>query len=441
MLYHIEIWGCQMNEHDAEILGGLIEREGYVRTDDPSRADLICLYTCCVREKAEAKVLGRIGQLRREKKERPGLILAVGGCMTQQKQVARYISTHFKGVDIIFGTHNLHRFGEMLSQVRQDNRALLEVWDNEGAEIAENLPAARSGTIKGYVNIIYGCNNFCSYCIVPYVRGRERSREPDEIEAEVRDLLDKGYQEIMLLGQNVNSYGRGLSREITFGGLLRRLDRLGTYRLRYMTSHPRDFNEELLEAIRESPNVCRQFHLPLQSGSTRILKEMRRGYTQESYLALIRRIYELFPEASLSTDIIVGFPGETEEDFEATLEVVEKARFDQAFTFLYSPREGTPAAEMEDQVPEEVKADRFARLLDLQNRISLSKNQAMTGQVYEVLVEGPSRSNGSVMAGRTEGNKVVNFPGPEELTGQLVPVEITEAKTWSLYGRIRGGKA
>lgn len=438
MLYNIEIWGCQMNEHDAEILAGLIEQEGYRRTKDSEEADLVVLYTCCVREKAEAKVLTRIGHLKKRKETQPGFMLAVGGCMTQQQQVARYISRQFKGVDLIFGTHNLHRFPELLREAASQNQGILEVWDREADQIAEQLPAARGDRIKAYVNIIYGCNNFCSYCIVPHVRGRERSRTVDSVAGEVRGLLEQGYREIMLLGQNVNSYGKDLDEPVDFATLLEVLDGLGDYRIRYMTSHPRDFSDRLIDTIAGTKNVCRQFHLPLQAGSNAVLRAMRRGYTKEGFLELIGKIGERFENPALTTDIIVGFPGETEEDFEHTLDVVRQARFDQAFTFLYSPREGTPAATMDEQVPDGVKADRFNRLLELQNAISLEKNQALTGRVVPVLVEGPSRNNEAVLSGRTEGSKVVNFPGPLSAVGTLVDVWITEARTWSLTGELAG---
>ncbi len=438
MLYNIEIWGCQMNEHDAEILAGLIESEGYQRTDDSDEADLVVLYTCCVREKAEAKVLTRIGSLKKRKETQPGFLLAVGGCMTQQEQVARYISRQFKGVDLIFGTHNLHRFPELLREAKSVGQGILEVWDREADQIAEQLPTARADKTKAYVNIIYGCNNFCSYCIVPHVRGRERSRSMDSIATEVQGLLDKGYREIMLLGQNVNSYGKDLEGPVDFAGLLEVLDALGDYRIRYMTSHPRDFSDRLIDTIARSQNVCRQFHLPLQAGSDGVLRAMRRGYTKEGYLDLIARIDRRFEEPGLTTDIIVGFPGETEEDFEHTLDVVRQARFDQAYTFLYSPREGTPAATMAGQVSDEVKGDRFNRLLELQNGISLEKNRTLQDRVVRVLVEGPSRNNEAVLSGRTESNKVVNFPGPIRAVGTLVDVRITEVRTWSLFGEMAG---
>ena len=439
MLYNIEVWGCQMSEHDAEILAGMIEAMGYERTTESEKADLVVLHTCCVREKAEAKVLTRIGFLKKLKEQNPSFILAVGGCMTQQKSVAKYIKSHFKGVDIIFGTHNIHRFPELVEKVKREHHAVLEVWD-EYDGIRETLPVARLDKKKAYVNIIYGCNNFCTYCIVPYVRGRERSRSVESISDEVKGLLNQGYRDIMLLGQNVNSYGKTLKDKPDFSDLLKQLDTLGDYRLRYMTSHPRDFSRKLIDAIADSRNVCEQFHLPLQSGSNHIIKKMHRGYTKESYLDTVREIYECFEEPVLTTDIIVGFPGETEEDFEDTMDVVRKARFDLAYTFLYSPREGTPAATMVDQVPHEIKMERFNRLLEQQNQISLEKNQAMLGRIYEVLVEGTSKTSDKILTGRTRGGKVVNFAGESSDIHQLRMVEIKNVRTWSLQGEIRRGE-
>lgn len=439
MLYNIEVWGCQMSQHDAETLAGMIEAMGYERTYESEKADLVVLHTCCVREKAESKVLTRIGILKRLKENNATFILAVGGCMTQQKSVAKYIKQSFKGVDIIFGTHNIHRFPELVEEVKRKHHVVLEVWD-EPDGIRENLPAARPDKTKAYVNIIYGCNNFCTYCIVPYVRGRERSRSIESISDEVKGLLDQGYKDIMLLGQNVNSYGKTLEDKPDFSDLLKHLDTLGDYRLRYMTSHPRDFSMKLIDAIAGSNNVCEQFHLPLQSGSNDIIKKMRRGYTKESYLEMVENIYRKFAEPVLTTDIIVGFPGETDEDFEDTMDVVRKARYDLAYTFLYSPREGTPAATMDEQVPQEVKMERFNRLLALQNQISLSKNQAMMGKVYEVLVEGTSKTSDKILTGRTRGGKVVNFPGEQSDIHQLRMVEIVGARTWSLQGEIRRGE-
>lgn len=436
MKYFIEVWGCQMNEHDAETLAGIVEAKGFEKAGSAEEADLVMLHTCCIRAKAEDKVIGRIGKLAKQKKNKPGMIIAVGGCMTQQEDVAKSIERRFKEVDIIYGTHNLNAVDELLSEVLEGRGQLLSISGSEEMDIREYVPIRRNDKLKAYVNIIYGCNNYCSYCIVPYVRGRERSRGIPFIVEEVRDLLARGYKDITLLGQNVNSYGKDFGDGTNFGTLLLELDKLGTYRLRFMSSHPRDFTKELVDLIRSTKNVCPQFHLPLQSGSSRIIREMNRGYTKEHYLELCGYIYELFPEATISTDIIVGFPGETEEDFRDTLEVVEQVGYDQAYMFMYSVREGTRAARMKDQIPEEVKKERFQRLLDLQKAKSLERNQAMIGKVYEVLVEGVSE-RGSLL-GRTLGNKVVNFTGDASLEGELVQVEIQSANTWALYGEIKG---
>lgn len=436
MKYFIEVWGCQMNEHDAETLAGIVEAKGFEKAGSAEEADLVMLHTCCIRAKAEDKVIGRIGKLAKQKKNKPGMIIAVGGCMTQQEDVAKSIERRFKEVDIIYGTHNLNAVDELLSEVLEGRGQLLSISGSEEMDIREYVPIRRNDKLKAYVNIIYGCNNYCSYCIVPYVRGRERSRGIPFIVEEVRDLLARGYKDITLLGQNVNSYGKDFGDGTNFGTLLLELDKLGTYRLRFMSSHPRDFTKELVDLIRSTKNVCPQFHLPLQSGSSRIIREMNRGYTKEHYLELCGYIYELFPEATISTDIIVGFPGETEEDFRDTLEVVEQVGYDQAYMFMYSVREGTRAARMKDQIPEEVKKERFQRLLDLQKAKSLERNQAMIGKVYEVLVEGVSE-RGSLL-GRTLGNKVVNFMGDASLEGELVQVEIQSANTWALYGEIKG---
>lgn len=438
MFYHIEIWGCQMNEHDAEILSGMLEQIGYRKTEVLSQADVIILYTCCVREKAEHKVFARLGQLKKYKTTNPNLLIAVGGCMAQQPEMGEDIRVRAPYVDLVFGTHNIHRLPQLLEEAKDAEVTLIEVWDRE-REIVENLPASRMNKLKAYVTIMYGCNNFCSYCIVPYVRGRERSREPEEIIKELKELASNGFKEIMFLGQNVNSYGKDLARPVDFADLLLQADAIpGLERIRYMTSHPRDFTEKLINTIAGSQKICEHFHLPIQAGSNRILKLMRRGYTKESYLELIAKVREAVPQATLTTDIIVGFPGETDEDFADTLEVITKARFDQAYTFIYSPRKGTPAAEMPDQVPQEVKKERFQKLLDLQNRISWELNQQMLGKIEEVLVEGTSKTDPAKLSGRTRGNKIVIVDGPEELIGHVIKVKIEEAQTWSLQGKIIG---
>lgn len=425
-----------MNEHDAETLSGIIEDKGYIKADDYRDADLILLHTCCIRSKAEDKVIGRLGALTKLKRKKKNIIIAVGGCMTQQKEVAKYIERRFKEVDIIYGTHNLNEFAHMLNIAIEEKRKVKEISNLEGMDIKEYIPIKRNNDLKAYVNIIYGCNNFCSYCIVPYVRGREKSREMSYIVEEVKSLLDNGFKDITLLGQNVNSYGKDFKDGSNFLFLLKELDKLGSYRLRFMSSNPRDFNNELVDVIRSTKNVCHHIHLPLQSGSDRIIKEMNRGYSKKEYLELTDYIYDILPEATISTDIIVGFPGETEEDFQDTLDVVDKVGYDQAYMFIYSAREGTRAAKMPDQVSEKVKKERFNRLLDLQNKKSYERNQNMVGRVYEILVEGINERDN--LTGRTRGNKVVNFKGNKTLNGQLIHVEITGSSTWSLYGKIKG---
>jgi len=434
--YFIEVWGCAMNEHDAETLGGLIEKKGFIKADNYSDAQLIVLHTCCIRAKAEDKVIGRIGALSKIKKKRPEMIIAVGGCMTQQEEVAQYIQTRFKDVDIIYGTHNLNEFDKMLTTVLEEKKQVKNISCTDGMEIKEDIPIKRNDNLKAYVNIIYGCNNFCSYCIVPYVRGREKSREIKFIIEEVKALLENGFKEITLLGQNVNSYGHDFNDGTNFSVLLKVLDKLGDYRLRFMSSHPRDFDYELIDTINKTKNVCHQIHLPLQSGSDRIIKEMNRGYTKEHYLALTDYIFKVMPDATISTDIIVGFPGETEEDFQDTMDVVDKVGYDQAYMFMYSIREGTRAAKMENQIPEKIKKERFHRLLTLQNKKSLEKNKAMLGKVYEVLVEGLGEKGR--LTARNRGNKVINFTGDPSLTGDFVKVKVIDYNTWSLYGELIG---
>lgn len=433
--YHIITYGCQMNEHDTEVLSGILEQIGYQWTNRLEEADVLLLNTCCVREKAENKVIGHLGELKRFKESNPNLVIGVCGCMAQQQGMADKILQKVPHVDLVFGTHNVHRLPELLAQAQATKGTIVEVWEKE-KEIVETLPLKRWNDIKGYVTIMYGCNNFCSYCIVPYVRGRERSRDPKAIVEEVRDLAQQGFKEIMLLGQNVNSYGKDLGVAFDFADLLKSLEQVENLsRIRYMTSHPRDFTDKLIETIKDSAKVCEHFHLPIQSGSNRILKKMNRGYTREYYLELISKVRDAVPEATITTDIIVGFPGETDEDFNDTLDIVRQARFDSAFTFLYSPRTGTPAAKWA-QVEEGVKKERFQRLLDVQNQISWEKNQQLLNTVQEILVEGVSKTNEERLTGRTRGNKVVVFDGGKELIGQLVQVKISEAQTWSLVGEV-----
>jgi len=449
---YVETYGCQMNVHDSEIIQGLLAEAGYHPAKRPEDADLILLNTCCVRENAEERVLGRLGELQRLKRSRPGLILAVAGCMSQQEGAADRIRRRARSVDIIMGTHNLHRLPVLIDRVgggcgRADRPGrdgpLMEVWRDEPGQVHEDLPVRRGPGLRAWVTIMYGCDNFCSYCIVPYVRGRERSRLPKNIRREVEALTEEGYPEVYLLGQNVNSYGLDLDPAlgISFAGLLRDLNGIeGLRRIRYTTSHPRNFTDDIIEAVAECERVCENFHLPAQSGSTRILELMNRRYTRDDYLDLVERIRRRVPGATLSTDLIVGYPGETEEDFQATLDLVREVRFDSSFMFAYSPRTGTPAARRPDQVPAEVKQERLRRLIEVQNETSLELNRAAVGGRVEVLAEGAAEKDPRRAAGRSRGNKLVVFappPGvaPSDLFGREVTVVVEKAHTWSLEGR------
>ncbi|EFG86104.1 tRNA-I(6)A37 thiotransferase enzyme MiaB [Clostridium carboxidivorans P7] len=373
-LFFIETWGCQMNEEDSEKLSGMLKKIGYERTEVKQDSDLIIFNTCCVRENAELKVYGNLGALKKLKDKKPDLIIAICGCMMQQEGMAKEIVKRFPFVDIIFGTHNAYKFPEYLNRVKQEQNSIIEIQNKEDG-IVEGLPIDRKSDVKAFVTIMYGCNNFCTYCIVPFVRGRERSRKPEDIENEIKDLISKGYKEITLLGQNVNSYGKDLEPKVSFANLLRRINEIeGLERIKFMTPHPKDFTQDVLDAIAECENVCEQVHLPVQSGSSRILKKMNRHYTKEQYLDLVRRIRETIPDVAITTDIIVGFPGETEEDFEETLSLAREVQYDSAFTFIYSRRKGTPADEMEEQIAEDVKHERFNRLVEIINASS-AKNK------------------------------------------------------------------
>lgn len=432
--YYIETWGCQMNEEDSEKLSGMLIPMGYKRTTEKENADIIIFNTCCVRENAEQKVDGNIGALKNLKKQKPNLIIAVTGCMMQQEGMAKYIISKFPFVDIIIGTHNAYKFPEYLKRIQGGDSSIVEIWDKE-EDIVEGIPVDRESSIKGFVTIMYGCNNFCTYCIVPYVRGRERSRNPEDIINEIKDMVAQGYKEITLLGQNVNSYGKGLSPEINFAELLRRINSIENLeRVRFMTSHPKDLSKEVIEVIAEGDKLCEQIHLPVQSGSTNLLNKMNRHYDRQQYLELVKTIKNSIPNVGLSTDIIVGFPGETEEDFAETLSLMEEVKFDLAFTYLYSKRKGTPADEMLEQIPEKVKHERFNRLIEVVNRISAEKNKEYAGKIVEVLVEGYSKNDESKLTGRTRTGKLVNFEGNHKSIGELVSVQITKAHSFSLIG-------
>ncbi|MCT4509285.1 MAG: tRNA (N6-isopentenyl adenosine(37)-C2)-methylthiotransferase MiaB [Tepidibacter sp.] len=427
-------YGCQMNEHDSEKLDAMLNEMGYDKTDKTEEADLIIYNTCAVRENAELKVYGNLGHLKVLKQKNPNLVIAVCGCMMQQPHVVEEIKKKFKHVNLVFGTHNLYKFAQLLSESLVSDQILVDVWDVDG-EVVEGLKSNRKYELKAFVNIAYGCNNFCTYCIVPYTRGRERSRNPEDIIEEVKDLAQNGTKEITLLGQNVNSYGNTFETPFSFANLLRELNKIdGIERIRFMTSHPKDLSDELIYAMKECDKVCEYLHLPIQSGSTKVLKEMNRKYTKEDYVALVDKMKKEIPGITLSTDIMIGFPGETEKDFLDTLDVVKKVEYDSSFTFIYSIRKGTPAADMENQIPNDVKHDRFDRLLKVVNNIAREKNMKYKDEVVEVLVEGESKNDSSKLSGRTRHNKLVNFEGPKELIGQLVNVKIIEVRSFSLNG-------
>ncbi|MCM8710658.1 tRNA (N6-isopentenyl adenosine(37)-C2)-methylthiotransferase MiaB [Clostridium sp. SYSU_GA19001] len=433
--YFIETWGCQMNEEDSEKLSGMLKTLGYTKTDIKEEASIIIFNTCCVRENAELKVYGNLGALKNLKKKNPNLVIAVCGCMMQQEGMAENIIKKYPFVDIIFGTHNSYKFPEYLNRVKQEGKSIIEIMNKEEG-IVEGIPIDRESAIKAFVTIMYGCNNFCTYCIVPYVRGRERSRNPEDIEREIKDLVSKGYKEVTLLGQNVNSYGKNLQGNMNFAKLLRRINEIeGLERIRFMTSHPKDLTQELIDTIAECDKICEHIHLPVQSGSTNMLKKMNRQYNREQYLDLVNRIKKAIPNVALTTDIIVGFPGETEEDFEDTLSLVKEVEYDSAFTFIYSKRKGTPADEMEEQIPDEVKHERFNRLISEVNIICAKKNNEYQDKVVEVLVEGFSKNDVNKLMGRTRTGKLVNFTGDFESIGKLVKVKITEALSFSLNGK------
>ncbi|WP_314000370.1 tRNA (N6-isopentenyl adenosine(37)-C2)-methylthiotransferase MiaB [uncultured Paenibacillus sp.] len=427
--YLIYTYGCQMNEHDTEVMKGLFEQMGYTATEDRREADVILLNTCAIRENAEDKVFGELGHLKRLKTEKPGLILGVCGCMSQEESVVGRILQKHAFVDLIFGTHNIHRLPQLLQGALYSKEMVVEVWSKEG-DIIENLPKKREG-MRAWVNIMYGCDKFCTYCIVPYTRGKERSRLPEDVIAEVRELARQGYKEVTLLGQNVNAYGKDFEeRNYRFGDLMDDIRKIDIPRIRFTTSHPRDFDDHLIEVLGKGGNLVEHIHLPVQSGSTEVLKKMSRKYSRETYLELVRKIKAAMPDAVLTTDIIVGFPGETDEQFEDTMSLVREVGFDSAYTFIYSPRAGTPAAEMEDNVPMEVKKQRLHRLNELIGQQSRTGNEALRGQIVEVLVEGESKNNANVLAGRTRSNKLVHFEGPKEWIGQFIQVKVKEPQTW-----------
>lgn len=430
----INTFGCQMNARDSEKLMGILERIGFQETED-EHADFVLYNTCTVRENANQRVYGRLGVLGSFKKKNPHMMIALCGCMMQEKEVVEKIKKSYRFVDIIFGTHNIFKLAELVCQRLMEQKMVVDIWEGTDS-IVEDLPTERKFAFKSGVNIMFGCNNFCSYCIVPYVRGRERSRNPEDILQEIRNLVADGVVEIMLLGQNVNSYGKNLEHPMTFARLLEQIDQIpGLERIRFMTSHPKDLSDELIEVMKHSKKVCNHLHLPLQSGSTEVLRVMNRKYTKEQYLELADKIKTAMPNISLTTDIIVGFPGETEADFQDTLDVVRKVRYDSAFTFIYSKRTGTPAASMEDQISEDVVKDRFDRLLKEVQKISAEVSGKDVHTVQSVLVEGMDDHVEGLVTGRLTNNTIVHFPGDASLIGTIIEVYLEESKGFYYMGR------
>ena len=429
--YYIETFGCQMNVHESEKLAGILENRGLSAVSEASRADVIVFNTCCIRDTAEKKIEGNIGELKALKRSRPDLIIVISGCMTQQKGRAEALKKRFPFIDIILGTNNQYLLGEKIDEVLAKKKKLIAVDPAEKPAIDEDVPVYRTSYPNAWINIMYGCNNFCTYCIVPYVRGRERSRDPEHILTEIRRAVADGYKEITLLGQNVDSYGSDMDSDMNFYKLLQKIAEIdGKFRIRFMTSHPKDLSEEVIKLISEHPNFCNNIHLPVQSGSDAVLKRMNRKYTRGRYLDLIDTIRKYMPDAGITTDIMVGFPGETEQDFKDTIDLVKRVRFQNAFTFVYSPRNGTPAAAME-QIPADIKKARITELVALQNAISDEISLEYLNKTYEVLVE--DEENG-VCAGRTDSGRLVRFPGERSDIGKFIDVTVTKSKASSLYG-------
>ena len=440
--YYILTMGCQLNENDSEKICGMLEEMGYISTEDYTQSDLVIFNTCCVRENAEDKLFGKLGELKKVKEKR-GTIIAIGGCMMQEKHITDKIKESYPYTDIIFGTHTMHKLPEDIYKILENRKKLQDVIDIDG-EIYEGLPIKRTSDIKASVTIMYGCNNFCSYCIVPYVRGRERSRHPKDILEEVEQLAQEGYKEITLLGQNVNSYlraekwkeeGKEYKGINSFATLLKEINKIdGIERIRFVSPHPKDFTDDVIDAIASCEKICKLVHLPLQSGSTQVLKTMNRKYTKEQYLELVEKMKAKIPNLTLSTDIIVGFAGETEDDFEDTLDVVRKVCFEQVYMFIYSRRVGTPGDKMENQIPEEIKHKRFDRLKQLVESQIAENNQKYVGTIQKVLVEGPSKNNPKLLTGRTDSNKVVIFEGEQELINRIIDLKIVSEHMWYLKG-------
>lgn len=435
-LAHTETYGCQQNVNDTERIRGMLSKAGFEFTDDAKNADLVIYNTCAVRENAEQRVFGRLGILKHIKETHPDMIVGVCGCMVQQEHICEKIKKVHNHVDLIFGTHALYRMPELLYKTIKDKKTVVDITNSDGA-ISEDIPILRDKEEKAWVSVMYGCNNFCTYCIVPYVRGRERSRKPEDIINEVKELVKGGTTEISLLGQNVNSYGKDLDIEVDFADLLKMVNDIeGVKRIRFMTSHPKDISDKLIYTMRDCDKICKQLHLPIQSGSDKVLKEMNRHYTKAEYLAIVDKVKKEIPNITLTTDIIVGFPTETTEDFKETLEVLKYVRYDNIFSFIYSKREGTPAAKLDFALSEEEIHKNFDEMLEVQNQICLEKNLEYKDRIEEVLVDGVSKTDNTILSGRTDGGKIVNFTGDADLMGKYVKVKITNPKQWSLEGKL-----
>lgn len=436
LTFCVTTFGCQMNARDSEKLVGILEQIGYVEEADEEKADFVIFNTCTVRENANMRVYGRLGQLKKNKKVNPHMMIGLCGCMMQEPEVVEKLKKQYRYVDLVFGTHNIYKFAELIATRFESERMVIDIWKDTD-KIVEDLPNERKFSFKSGVNIMFGCNNFCSYCIVPYVRGRERSRNPKDIIREIERFVADGVVEVMLLGQNVNSYGKTLEEPMTFAQLLQEIEKIeGLERIRFMTSHPKDLSDELIEVMAASKKICKHLHLPVQSGSTEILKKMNRRYTKEQYLELAKKIKKAIPDISLTTDIIVGFPGETEEDFLETMDVVKQVRYDSAFTFIYSKRTGTPAAIMENQIPDDVVKDRFDRLLKEVQKISAEVCCVHEGSVQSVLVESLNDHDNSLVTGRLSNNLLVHFKGDSDLIGKIVNVHLKECKGFYYLGEM-----
>lgn len=434
--YTIETWGCQMNEHDSENLAGMLDLMGFIKTDDRSHADVIIFNTCAVREKAEMKVFGNLGHLKNLKQSKPDMKIVLTGCMPEEEDIVKKLKAKYRFLNLVIGTHSYHKFPKLLKSAYVEGKTTYDI-DNKEDIVIEDLPSNRDYDIKAFVNIMHGCNNFCTYCIVPYTRGRERSRKPEDIIKEIKKLVKRGVKEVTLLGQNVNSYGKTEDFDIDFADLLGLVNEIeGLKRIRFMTSHPKDMSFKLIDQMSKLDKVCEFLHLPVQAGSDALLKEMNRNYTVDDYLKKIEYAKKVIPNVSLSTDIIIGFPGETEADVDALIDLFRKVRYDNAFTFIYSKRKGTPAYDYDNHIEKSVKSKRFNRLLEVSNQIAYENSQKYLGEIVEVLVESTSKNDESMMMGKTRGFKTVNFKGDKSLIGEIINVRITECTSFSLIGEI-----